>query len=498
MKKFCVLLFMFGLSMTITQMFAQNETTVHKSALSLGYLKNFNPDKMSVRSNFGLKHMISIESNAEYPIDSYDYIVSINGIPASGFQTTAEAEAATIRPGDDGRVMIEYYSMSNDSVFWISYIPTDIETIGLDESDLYRDGAISFSQARFNYSSGTHGMQILTDSDVRDWSKYRKVAFIPRSNDVLVEKEYAKKVLDELSKSGFPFIYDEENPDIVFTIAFDESMDVTSTYVPPTTQYIDNGSNTYVHQSKGKIYINSFKNPHTKVTTGGYTHKDIETRHFFEVTFLDAKKMEDPKQSVPPIVWQLRYKKEFERPKSLRSALRTVLAGCRAFPGKMCIQDPVYSWSGICWDNDKPVVRYVYKGSPAEKLGLQPGDEILKVDGKNKIKFKMQSMCDGRVVYENVIHELSIKNQSWYNMLKNSKLNVFAAYNDFQIPYVDVYWQDKYYDGYNIKCEPNVFLRDSKHIIEIKRNGKKMKLEGSMYGRIRMFDATLNLPVPTW
>lgn len=84
--------------------------------------------------------------------------------------------------------------------------------------------------------------------------------------------------------------------------------------------------------------------------------------------------MQDPNQKVPPIVWQLRYQKQFERPKSLLSASKTVLSGCRAFPGTATFFDPVYAWTGICWDTEKSIVRYVYKHSPAEALGLQPGD----------------------------------------------------------------------------------------------------------------------------
>lgn len=224
MKKIIVLFLTFVSALLFNPLLAQNLPSHRHYALSCDYIPNFNPNKLTVLSPFGYKQQA--DCHEEYRINSYDYILSINGIPAGKFKDITEDKSATVVPAEDGRVHIKYFSMLADTVCQMSYIPCNVETVGL----------------------------------------------------------------DELAKSGFPLIYDEENPDLIMTVAFNESMDVTSTYVPPTTKYIEKGSNTYAYTYKGQLYVNSFKNPNEKVTTGGYTHRDVETKHFLEVTFLDAKK----------------------------------------------------------------------------------------------------------------------------------------------------------------------------------------------------------------
>ena len=80
-------------------------------------------------------------------------------------------------------------------------------------------------------------------------------------------------------------------------------------------------------------------------------------------------------------------------------------------------------------------------------------------------------------------------------MLKSADLDPMSSFNDYGVPFVNVYYQDKYIDSSFLTMEPaDIFSPNKTHIIEIKRNGKKMKLEGSIYDRIYLFDATMNLP----
>lgn len=200
MKKITVLFLTFVSALLFNPLLAQNHPSQRHYALSCDYIPNFNPNKLTVLSPFGYKHMTNIQAdcNEEYWINSYDYILSINGIPAGKFKDITEAKSATVVPAEDGRVHIKYFSMLVDTVCQMSYIPCDVETVGLDESDFYACGLISFSKLRFAYADGSQGVRILSDDNVKDWAKYRRFAFIPRSNDPLVEKDYAKRVLDEL------------------------------------------------------------------------------------------------------------------------------------------------------------------------------------------------------------------------------------------------------------------------------------------------------------
>ena len=455
-------------------------------AIALGYLKNYNPDKLTVRSVYYYVRMQHINTDADDDnslLCPYDHIISINGKTAESYASAEEAMLAASVPGTDGRVEIEYHSMRKNKNYHWSYVPYNVQTIGMDELGLYGEGYQATNLARLAYIDGK-AMSIRTDNSVSDWSKYRRIAFQPTSNDPLLEKEYFKIAWNELDRSGFPLIYDEENPDLIVTIAIDEDLQVESTYVPQTTQYMDNGSNSYIYKSGKNIYVNSFKKPAKKVTSGGYTHREYLQNHFIELTILDAKKMKDPNQKVPPVVWQLRYKTTHVRPLSLKTAAYHVLAGCRAFPGVNVGRDVVMAWSGICWEpqTKKSIISYIYKNSPAEKLGLQVGDEILKIDGKNRFDFYATGSCDGKDSHTTKLDKsLNFKNQSWYMMLKDAFICPFVDYNLFRLPEVRLYTQECYFNEIFNGFAPDVFKPNSIHEIEIKRNGKKMKLKGVLY-----------------
>lgn len=467
--------------------FSQSLSENSYPAIALGYLKNYNPDKLTVRSVYYYVRMQHINMDADDDnslLCPYDYIISINGKAAESYASAEEAMLAASVPGTDGRVEIEYHSMRKNKNYHWSYVPYNVQTIGMDELGLYGEGHQATNLARFAYIDGK-AMSIRTDNSVSDWSKYRRIAFQPTSNDPLLEKEYFKIAWNELDWSGFPLIYDEENPDLIVTIAIDEDLQVESTYVPQTTQYMDNGSNSYIYKSGKNIYVNSFKKPAKKVTSGGYTHREYLQNHFIELTILDAKKMKDPNQKVPPVVWQLRYKTTHVRPLSLKTAAYHVLAGCRAFPGVNVGRDVVMAWSGICWEaqTNKSIISYIYKNSPAEKLGLQVGDELLKIDGKKSIDLCVTSSCDGEDSHTSKFSDrrLSFKNQSWYKMLEDAFICPVVDNNLFKLPEVKFYSQDRYTNELFVSFAPDVFRPNSIHEIEIKRDGKKMKLKGILY-----------------
>lgn len=468
-------------------------------ALDLGYLPKFNPEHLTVLNNLGWKHISDLRSNAPSSglvLQGYDQIVSINGVPETDFNDARDAMAAATTPGSDGRVKIEFYSMLKDTTYWASYVPKDITTYGQDESDYIADGAVSFVKARFNYAVGPE-CEILVDKSVQDWSRYRRIAFLPISNDPLKEKSFFEIVVENLFLSGFPFIPValEDNPDLIVTLAFDEDSQVERTYVPPTTHYLESGSNATVTAGKNRLYVNSFRMPQRRVTSGGFTHREYDVNHFLEVTVLDARKMSDSTQTVPPVLWQLRYHKNFERPYRLKDAAYKVFKGLSAFPGTAPFVDPILSWNGICWDSKKSVITYIYSDSPAERLGLQVGDEIISIDGKKDIRILQQAWQNHRRHLDPRIHETFKFKNGWYNMIHNDRIELFMDFEK-QLPDVDVYGngEDQYFDDTTYYFEPDIFRPDSNHLIEIKRNGKKMKLSGILYEKSYFFNPTLNIP----
>lgn len=111
-------------------------------------------------------------------------------------------------------------------------------------------------------------------------------------------------------------IYDEKNPDIIFTIARSAEQNIATTYVPPSYRTVNTGSTTkvtsdvYPGRYWGSIYSTS------KTTQHGYTVKDgdytVTTRTsdvYLQVVALDAKKINDPKQTYAPIIWEAVAKK---------------------------------------------------------------------------------------------------------------------------------------------------------------------------------------------
>ncbi len=471
------------------------QQTNHHKPLLLAHAPRYNPDKISVISTYGFIYMNDIECDApsfNETLTEYDYIVSINDIPADKFRTGEDAMVEAVSPSTaDGRVNIVYHSIRGDKDYTFSFIPSNLTTYGKDETDLYASGIPSFSQRRFDYNSSKHGTHILYDKSIKDYGKYRRIAFMPTSDDPMIEKEYAEIAMKNLQAYGFPLIYDEENPDLILTIAFNEDQQVTSTYVPQTTTYIDRGSRTYVHGRKNYIYVNSFKKAPKKVTEGGYTHRDIENSHFLEVSILDAHKMQDSSQTTPPIIWQFRYKKTLNEPFPLRAAVPTLMTACRAFPGMNVFVDPTYVYNGICWaDGKKSIVAHVYENSPASKLGILPGDEILKIDDQTSIQHYAQVWKNGKKQQElKMDNVFNFKKQSWYDMLNQCEMVPMSQFNSYRIPD-----PNQYLDYTTASFSPGIFNRNGNHIIEIKREGKKMKLEGSLYGATFFLDISNYLP----
>ena len=141
------------------------------------------------------------------------------------------------------------HSIAHDVNYELGYAPINLNMEGFDETFENLDGLFIFNQATIDAFKNS-GVEIRADRDVPDWGKYRTISIVLSSSDPLLEKEFAQKALDHLTNSGFPLTIDNENPDLILKVSFNEEESVTSTYVPQTNTYIDQGSNTYVTQGK--------------------------------------------------------------------------------------------------------------------------------------------------------------------------------------------------------------------------------------------------------
>lgn len=456
------------------------------NAIRVNWLKKYNPDKLSVISFHNFIYMEDITCDKEEIIPaSLDYIIAINGKKTDSIATE---DIYPILNGRDGRVELLMHSIAHDVDYELGYAPINLNMEGFDETFENLDGLFIFNQATIDAFKNS-GVEIRADRDVPDWGKYRTISIVLSSSDPLLEKEFAPKALDHLTNSGFPLTIDNENPDLILKVSFNEEESVTSTYVPQTNTYIDQGSNTYVTQGKYGIYVNSFKRAPKRITEGGYTHEDVSNTHFLEITILDAKKMLDPAQNVPPILWQLRYSKRLDYSQSLRSVSDNVLKYCRTFPGTSTVIQPCRAWSGICWDENRPIVTDVYKHSPAEKLGLQPGDEILKINGKSKIGIRNRMWLNGKLVWDKTSMSVRFKKYCLGKLL-TEKTDVFP--HAFQeSPTYQKVENNPYIDYSEISFPDFIHKANKNDSFEIKRNGKKMTLTGKLYEATWFFPVNL-------
>ncbi len=139
----------------------------------------------------------------------------------------------------------------------------------------------------------------LVDPDF-DWFYVKTYDFAIVGDDPLSDRAILDKIAIPIGWKR-----DTENPDVIFTIAKDSHESISETYVPPTVRTINTGSKTTANYN---VWTKSteYKTQHNTQTIreGGYTHSTRTTDMFLEVSLLDAKRINDPKQQAAPIVWQ--------------------------------------------------------------------------------------------------------------------------------------------------------------------------------------------------
>lgn len=439
-------------------------------------MSNYAPGKLVVSNLYGNEFMCDVD--CDVPLRLYDIILSVNGL---NVEELSNEELKDIMR-NSSRVSLKIISSTDDKEHTFTYTPMNHNLKGVNEL-LEMKGGSWFWPYAIEIQDNL-GIEVYVDEDI-DFSQYKTIDVLVVGDNPLKEKEIALMALNRLLKNNpFPLKRDTENPDLLLKVAFNEETTVQSTYVPPTTTYIDRGSHATVQKRKNGLYISTFKRPYERKTTKGYTHRDISADHFLEISILDAKRLIDSTTTTPPIVWQLTYKHIFPYKADYDRYVSTyALRFLEAFPETIMSHKPWYFYSGICWEENtkKSIIADVMEGSPAEKLGLKPGDELIKIDGKKGAKFKRKCYYNGRhqkeLDKEHDKEELKFKNQPYYKIVLSAIENA-KIYRLYESPYNEFSFDE-------IEWEPVYWMYGKEVELEIKRNGKKMKIKGALYGETR-------------
>lgn len=205
--------------------------------------------------------------------------------------------------------------------------------------------------------------------------------YLITSNDPLLDKS----ILDKMAPPSWIMERDEKNPDILFTIARNADESISTTYIPPTSRTVNVGSKTttqYNYILKQNEYVTTQKN--RTITEGGYTKETKTADLFLEIAALDAKRVNDPKMTHPPVVWQSTTKRHVLNPNFNYDDELHAYASWYTFPPidrEVCEESTVYAPLGVIFDNNDPkIITAVKSGSRAEMAGLKPGDKLLKAE----------------------------------------------------------------------------------------------------------------------
>jgi len=211
--------------------------------------------------------------------------------------------------------------------------------------------------------------------------------YLITSDDPLLDKEILKKVwLPNLERN-------EEKPDLLITIARDANESINTTYIPPSSRIVNDGSTTvtrYNYLTKQNDYITKQKN--RVIHEGGYTQETKTADIFLELAALDVRKLNDKSSTHPPIVWKTTANRHVVNPTfNLNEELKTY-ATWMDFPPcdrQVYAERTLWAPSGIIVsDVNQSIIQDVIKGSRAEQIGLLPGDIIEKVKVQNKYQQK--------------------------------------------------------------------------------------------------------------
>lgn len=249
--------------------------------------------------------------------------------------------------------------------------------------------------------------------DEIDWSQYHTYDYALRGTDPLNDK----KLLQYIADSFTPFLRRDTNaPDLFFTITTNTDQSISTTYVPPVVQTIRSGATTetrYNWITKKNEYVT--RDNYKTIREDGYTQTNKMVKEFLEFAILDGKKVRENKSDVPPIVFQVTYKRDALNPgyntmdeyKAVSSWIEHPIYQRFVTSNYICGSGLSLNgmYLGKYYDKDKGLTVFsVISGSEADKAGIKAGEYISKykvVDGKFEItilKDRYSSKKNKRIV----------------------------------------------------------------------------------------------------
>lgn len=316
------------------------------------------------------------------------------------------------------------------------------------------------------YKTSLPGMRVVKAKD-EDFSKYKTYDFLIEGDDPLVDEE----ILDTFIKGGLlseRMKRDKENPDVVFRLARSADESISSTYVPPTTETINTGSTTnpvYNYITRTTSYVT--KQRYRKVEHEGHTEITNLSKLYFEIVALDASKLNDPNQKTAPEIWELIYSDQKVNDNRPLIDRYKEIASLGGYPFKgddinLTLDISCGARMMPSVDNKSLVVLGVAPMSPAARLGLQPMDIILKINGKNSFKRKDMS-------------------NKGYSLLEKDVTLGALAEEIANVAYIMTHaGLTKGYPPF-LKSMGFSILEKSENEFLIERNGKKIKLKGNLW-----------------
>ena len=216
------------------------------------------------------------------------------------------------------------------------------------------------------------------DSDI-DWEQFHTYDFVLMGNDPLMDKE----IMEVFARQFFPYLVrDTDDPDLLVMIARDKDESLQATYVPPTTTVISDGRTTrrVYNWTRTDYHYETREHSHVE-RSGGYTQTTVLTDLYLELSLLDAKRLRDSAQRVPPIVYQLKFNRHVtDRQFGILDEYKAV-ASWACFPYSPATESYRVELANLLCEpvegsKDLLRVTYVGKGLPADLVGYRVGDVL--------------------------------------------------------------------------------------------------------------------------
>lgn len=264
----------------------------------------------------GVRRMRSYKIDFDKTVKNGDYalmpglvITEINGLSTKGM---SEAEFYSILQKSSDSISVSLQgkgdSVLHQKVYFLTSWPEDLSKCGitlLQINNLKKNpspsGMSQLADREAEYKRINAYCTEMVDSDY-DWFYANTYDFAISGNDPLRDKT----LLEQFAEYCLDMVRDTENPDVLLTVAKDKDESIQITYVPPSSRTVNLGATTtarYNFITRRNDYVTT-QNNYT-VREGGYTNTTRNANLFLEISILDARKVNDTLQTVPPIIYQI-------------------------------------------------------------------------------------------------------------------------------------------------------------------------------------------------